>query len=335
MRNLNAGFEGQFTPGLLADAWHGEHSALQPAGNAATEIAALFWAMAVGAAVIWLLMVALGAYAFRTHQGLHPPRLPWFIIGGGMAVPSVVLAVLLGFGLSAMPRLVGPAPQGALRVHVTGEQWWWRVSYETPTSPEAERIERIELANEIHLPVDRPVEFVLDSADVIHSFWIPSLAGKVDTFPGRTTRLVVTPTSEGVYQGVCAEFCGGSHAWMEFTVVVESAKAFDTWLTSQAAPAVATPDEASTRGQTLFRQQGCGACHTVRGHVARSRVGPDLTHIGGRHSIAAGRLPNGHEALIRWLRDPKGLKPEGLMPSFAMLPEDDLAALATYLHALK
>ncbi len=302
MLNLIAYCNGTaFSPGLLlADAWHGKHSALEPAGNAASEIATLFWAMVVGGTVIWLLMFALGVYSFRTHQGLHPPRLPWFIIGGGMAVPSVVLAVLLGFGLSAMPRLVGPAPEGSLRVHVTGEQWWWRVSYEHPASADAQRVE---LANEIHLPVDRPVEFVLDSADVIHSFWIPSLAGKVDTFPGRATRLVVTPTNEGVYQGICAEFCGGAHAWMEFTVVVEPAEAFEAWLAEQAASANASNDEVAARGQSLFRQQGCGACHSLRGHVARSRVGPDLTHVGSRHSIAAGRLPNG--SAIRRVLSPR------------------------------
>ncbi len=326
-------YSAPFVPGiLLADVWHGKHSALEPAGTAASEIATLFWAMAVGAAVIWLSMIVLGVYCFRTHQGMHPPRLPWFIIGGGMAVPSVVLAVLLGFGLSAMPRLVGPAPEGSLRVHVTGEQWWWRVSYEHPQGLDTQRVE---LANEIHLPVDRAVEFVLDSADVIHSFWIPSLAGKVDTFPGRETRLVVTPTSEGVYQGICAEFCGGAHAWMEFTVVVESPEAFDAWLAEQATPSNTLHDEGATRGRTLFRQQGCGACHSIRGNVARSRVGPDLTHVGSRHSIAAGRLPNDRLSLVRWLRDPKGLKPEALMPSFAMLSDEDLESLAAYLHGLK
>lgn len=317
---------------FLADAWHGAHSALDPAGDAATEIATLFWVMAVGAAIIWLAMVGLGIYSFRTHQGLHSPRLPWFIIGGGMAVPSVVLAVLLGFGLSAMPRLVGPAPSGALRVYVTGEQWWWRVAYGHPANSDSQRVE---LANEIHLPVDRPVEFVLNSSDVIHSFWIPSLAGKVDTFPGRTTRLVLTPTCEGIYQGICAEFCGGSHAWMEFTVVVESAEAFEEWLAAQATSAFAVENETAAQGQLLFRRHGCGACHTVRGQVSRSRVGPDLTHVGSRHSLAAGRLPNDRESLMRWLRDPKELKPEALMPSFAMLSDKDLTFLAAYLNGLK
>jgi cytochrome c oxidase subunit 2 len=251
------------------------------------------------------------------------------IIGGGAVVPTLVLAVLVVYGLAPIPALLAPAPDGSLKISVSGEQWWWRVRYELSEGG------AVALANEIRLPVGRPVEFRLESPDVIHSFWIPSLAGKIDMIPGRVTRLALTPTKVGVFRGACAEYCGTSHALMSFYVVVEEQEAFERWLAAQQAPAAApsAPDAAS--GQELFLANGCGACHMIRGTPARGVVGPDLTHIGSRVSIGAGILPNNAETLMRWIARTDHVKPAVIMPAFGMLPQKDLQALARYLEGLK
>ncbi len=198
-------------------------------------------------------------------------------------------------GLSMLPDLVAPAPEGSLKIVVSGEQWWWRVRYLPPGG------EAIVLANEIRLPVGEPVEFRLESPDVIHSFWIPSLGGKMDMIPGRLTRLALEPTRTGVFRGVCAEYCGTSHALMSFYVVVMEKEEFDRWLAHQAAPAEPPAEPLAARGQELFLANGCGACHTVRGTPADGVIGPDLTHVGSRLSLAAGILPNEPDAFQRWI----------------------------------
>jgi cytochrome c oxidase subunit 2 len=307
----------------------GAQSALAPAGRSAERIADLFWWMAGGAAVVWVSVLALGVYAVRANSGPSRRQAALLIIGGGAVVPTVVLAVLLVFGLSLLPELVAPAPEGSLRVSVTGEQWWWRVRYEVPEG------KAVRLANEIRLPVGEPVEFRLASADVIHSFWIPSLGGKVDMIPGRQTRLALHPTRTGVFRGVCAEYCGASHALMAFTVVVQERADFDRWLEGQAAPARSPTTELAERGRDVFLASGCGACHTVRGTAAGGVVGPDLTHVGSRRSLAAGTLPAEPEDFHRWVAHPKTVKPEVIMPHFGMLPPDDLRALAAYLDGLE
>jgi cytochrome c oxidase subunit 2 len=231
--------------------------------------------------------------------------------------------------LAPLPALLAPAPGGSLKITVLGEQWWWRVQYQSAGG------DPIVLANEIRLPVGEPVEFRLESPDVIHSFWIPSLAGKIDMIPGRVTRLSLTPTRTGVFRGACAEYCGTSHAWMSFYVVVEEKTAFDRWLTNQKAPARPLSEPVSMRGQELFVANGCGACHTIRGTQARGVLGPDLTHVGGRLSLGAGMLPNNAETLLRWIARTEQVKPGVLMPAFGMLPNEDLKALAAYMEALK
>src|SRR5690606_37438883 len=186
----------------------------------------------------------------------------------------------------------------ALRVRVTGEQYWWRVEYQV--SGDAP----VTLANEVRLPVGEPVEFELLSPDVIHSFWIPALGGKIDMIPGRTNRLRLTPARVGEFRGVCAEFCGTAHAWMAFPVVVMEPVAFDAWLEHQRADAAPTaPAENIRRGEALFLGTGCGACHTVRGTPADGVVGPDLTHVGSRLSLGAGVLKNEPEDFVRWIAD--------------------------------
>lgn len=311
----------------LVSGCQGPQSALDPAGKGASDLANLFWVMAVGGAVIWLIVVGLGVYSlFRPESG-NRKKAAVYIIGGGVIFPTLILAVLLSYGLSMLPQLVAPPPEGSLRISVTGYQWWWRIHY-------YEGSQMIELANEIHLPVDEPVEFILTAGDVIHSFWIPSLGGKVDMIPGRQNRLTLYPTRTGTFRGSCAEFCGTSHALMSFDVVVEERAAFERWLAHQAAVA-APPTRELEAGHDLFLANGCGACHALRGTSATGSVAPDLTHVGSRLSLAAGTLRNEPSDFRQWLSEPSQLKPDALMPHFSMLPASDLQKLASYMESLR
>lgn len=308
----------------------GIQSTLDPAGREAKSIADLFWWMTAGAVVIWLAVILLTVYAARTRSEARNQRRDRFlIIGGGAVVPTVVLTVLLVYGLAPIPVLLAPAPEGSLKIIVSGEQWWWRVRYFPPGG------EPFELANEIRLPVAEPVQFQLDSPDVIHSFWIPSLAGKIDMIPGRVTYLSLHPTKMGVYRGACAEYCGTSHALMNFYVEVMSKEEFSSWVVQQAQPSQPPAEPTAARGQELFLATGCNACHTVRGTPARGVIGPDLTHVGSRLSLAAGTMPNEPDAFRRWIAHTAEVKPAVNMPSFHMLPPEDQQALAAFLEGLK
>jgi cytochrome c oxidase subunit 2 len=228
-----------------------------------------------------------------------------------------------------LPPLLAPAPEGSLRIAVTGEQYWWRVRYLRDDGAP------VELANEIRLPVGEPVELTLDSRDVIHSFWIPSLGGKMDMIPGRRTRLVLEPTRIGELRGACAEFCGTSHAHMGFAAVVTDRAGFDAWLAEQALPARTPAGPAATRGGELFLANGCGACHTVRGTPANGVLGPDLTHVGSRRTIGAGVLPTSREGFAAWIARTAELKPKVHMPAFGMLAAGDVKDIAAYLEGLE
>jgi cytochrome c oxidase subunit 2 len=308
----------------------GVQSALDPAGRGAERISDLFWWMAAGAAAVWVMVIGLAIYAIHLRPERHSRRhARLYIIGGGAVVPTLVLAVLLAYGLSLLPDLIAPAPEGSLKIAVSGEQWWWRVRYQPAGGT------TVELANEIRVPVGEPVQFLLESPDVIHSFWIPPLAGKMDMIPGRSTRLAVEPTRTGVFRGACAEYCGTAHALMNFYVVVLEKDEFARWLDQQSQPAE-TPSEArAVRGSEVFLANGCGACHTVRGTSASGAVGPDLTHVGSRLSVGAGLLPNEPDDFERWIARTANVKPGVHMPSFGMLPVEDLRSLAIYLNGLK
>jgi cytochrome c oxidase subunit 2 len=308
----------------------GSQSALDPGGREASRVLDLFWIMTIGAAAIWLSVVALAVYATYFARAPLPPKLGRrLVIGGGVAFPVIALAVLLVYGLALLPEFLRPAPDGALKIQVTGHQWWWRVRYLR------EGAAPVDTANELHLPVGRTVEFQLDSADVIHSFWIPALGGKVDMIPGRSTRLVLEPTREGVYRGVCAEYCGTSHALMAFFAIVRAERDFERWLAEQAEPARSPERASGRRGGRVFLASGCGACHTVRGTRADGVVGPDLTHVGSRSQLGGGNLPAEPWAFRRFVAAPDEVKPGVHMPAFRMLPAEDLDSLAAYLEGLK
>lgn len=209
--------------GLICCACAGPRSALSPAGAEAERIATLFWWMLAGAGVVWLGVVGLTLFAMKARGEADRSKKANWIIVGGAAAPAGVLAVLLLFGLAMLPDLLAVPPNGTLRVHVTAEQWWWRFRYVAPGKAP------FETANELRLPLGEPVEFLLHSHNVIHSFWIPSLGGKVDVIPGRVNRLVLHPTRTGTFLGTCAEYCGTGHSNMAMEAIVVSKDAFQTW----------------------------------------------------------------------------------------------------------
>ncbi len=314
---------------LVLAGCEGPMSTLAPAGRAAERMAELFWWLTGGAFVVWIVVIGLAVYAIRITRPHNRRRAAVLIIGGGAVLPTIILAGYLVYGLSMLPGILEPAPEGSLRVHVSGEQWWWRVRYPTETGGS------VELANEIRMPVGEPVEFILESPDVIHSFWIPSLGGKVDMVPGRVNRLTLEATKTGVFRGACAEYCGESHALMSFYAVVMERDAFDEWLRDQALPAASPESQVAATGEELFLANGCGACHAVRGTAADGVVGPDLTHVGSRLSLGAAVLANERDDFVRWVAETDRVKPGVHMPAFGMLPEDELRALAAYLEGLR
>jgi cytochrome c oxidase subunit II len=239
------------------------------------------------------------------------------------------LVILLSFGLRSMPELLDHGGNGEPRIRISGEQWWWRVRYEMSGGA------KFELANELRLPRGVRMPLYLESPDVIHSFWVPSLAGKIDMIPGRVNRMALHPTRTGVFNGVCAEYCGVSHARMLFHVVVVEQDEFDAWANAQQAPAHAPETSEATHGAELFAMHGCGACHSVRGTSARGVIGPDLTHVGSRVSLGAGILDNDVAGFVTWLEKTKEVKPGVHMPAFNMMSEADRRAVGAYLDGLQ
>ncbi|MFU0505180.1 cytochrome c oxidase subunit II [Pseudaminobacter sp. NGMCC 1.201702] len=318
-----------FFPACVAGC-SGIQSALDPAGTEADSVARLFWVMVAGGAAIWIGVVALLLYANRSRRRVHSERTASLLIfWGGAVFPSVVLALLLGYAFWLMPAIrpwAAFADTPSLRIAVVGEQFWWRVTY-LPADGRAPVVS----ANEIRLPVGERVEITLESRDVIHSFWIPPLGGKMDMIPGRINRLSLLATRTGTFRGPCAEFCGTSHALMAFAVVAMEPAAFDDWLDARSSP---SPNVAAT-GLNAFLANGCGACHTIKGTQARGEIGPDLSHVGSRETLGAGILPNTQVAIARFIAGPEEIKPGVKMPAFGMLPPQEIDAIAAYLKGLK
>lgn len=319
-----------FIPSMLAEALAGwPPPVLDPAGPFNTPIVVLSWALFVMAAGVTLVVaIATGLALFggaTWKRRLGGKRLVWI---GGLAFPLVVLSVLLIWGLTLTSRLSEAPPPGEMRVRVTGEVWWWRVAYLDSQGREA-----MQDANEIHIPAGRPVTFELESADVIHAFWIPRLGGKVDMIPGRRNIARLQADEPGVYAGQCAEFCGGPHALMGLVVVAHSPKDFERWRQSRLTPSAAPADPLSQRGAQVFEQSGCGACHAIAGTTADGLAGPDLTHVGSRRSLGAGILPNNRGTLAGWTADSQTIKPGNRMPAYKVLSGADLQAVAAYLES--
>ncbi len=290
--------------------------------------------MVVGGGLIWLLVIGLVVFASRWQKTpVREATAGKLILFGGVVFPVVVLAILLTYAVWLMPAMrpwFGGDGEGLRRIEVTAEQFWWRVRY----LDESGAVIR-ESANEVRMPVGERVLFRLKAKDVIHSFWIPAIGGKMDAIPGRTNELQLEATKAGSYRGVCAEFCGTSHALMAFTVEAVEPDAFEAWVASTPAAKDIAETPASQRGLTLFLRHGCSACHSISGTEAAGRIGPDLTAFGLRPTVGAGTLPNTQDNLVRFIRYPDFVKPGVLMPSFAMLPQDDVVAIADYLKGLQ
>jgi cytochrome c oxidase subunit 2 len=276
-----------------------------------------------------VLVMLLGAYALLRRPRAVSSRL--WVLGGGVAFPTVVLVALLAYALTVGNALSVVAPESAPVVTITGKQWWWEVRYLKPGETEAIAVS----ANELHLPAGRVVRLVLESGDVIHSFWVPQLSGKVDMIPGRSNQLVLRAERPGVYRAQCAEYCGAQHAWMALNVVAHEPDDYERWIEREAQPHRGAGDgDGDERGRALFETAGCANCHTIRGTSAAGRLGPDLTHVARRLTLGAGALAMSRGALAGWIANSQKHKPGNLMPAIQLSPED-LQTLVDYVGSLR
>lgn len=306
-----------------------------PAGDAATQ---LNWAaiiISIAVSVIIGLLVIAGVWRRRAPQGADEIQavpverrgdgVRWIWIG--VAITSVVLLAVLIWTVAALMAVANPSRPPQLTIAVTGHQWWWEAVYKSP-----DPTQRFVTANELHIPVGQPVRIELLSADVIHSFWVPALAGKTDTIPGRRNIAWLQADKPGRYMGQCTEYCGQQHAHMSFTVVAEPPAQFEAWRRRQLAPppAPTTPEQAEGLHLVVVK---CGACHAIRGTDAGGHTAPDLTHLMSRSELASGAVPNTPAGLSGWIANPQGVKPGTRMPTL-FLSGPELNAVRSYLLTL-
>jgi cytochrome c oxidase subunit 2 len=317
-------------------------SILDSAGPQAGRIESLWWVFFwVSTVVFVLVMIALVMAVVRSWRRggerldplLDPPhereRRMAKTVGGAAAATILILFGLLVASVSTGRAVLSPPPPEALGIEVVGHQWWWEIKYEDPVPSR-----NFTTANEIHIPVGRPVRVKTRSADVIHSFWVPNLHGKRDLIPDFPSETWLQADRPGIFRGQCAEFCGHQHANMSLVVVAEPPAAFESWRAAQlqAPPPPTTP--LLRRGQEVFLALPCPTCHTIAGTPAGGKTAPDLTHLASRRTLAAGTLPNTRGHLAGWILDPQTAKPGNKMPAVA-LESDDLQALLGYLESLR
>lgn len=313
----------------------GIQSALNPKSSQAAQIAALWWVMlAVFTVVLLGVMVLLAAAVSKRSKDGNPTELSEqqkrnMVLIGGVIIPVVVLFVFIAYSVVVGRYTASVPAETAVTIEIVGYQWWWDVRYKIK-----DRHLDVRTANEIHIPVGVQVKFVLESRDVIHSFWMPNFQGKIDLIPGRKNYTWVTANEPGVFRGQCAEFCGLQHAKMSFMVISETEEEFYAWLERETQPAREPTTPAQTRGREVFQTTSCTMCHTIRGTTALAEVAPDLTHIGSRRTLAAGTLPNTRGHLGGWLANPQSIKQGSRMPNL-YLSNEELQALIAYLESLK
>jgi cytochrome c oxidase subunit II len=315
----------------------GWQSALDPQGPQAASLHWLIWVFFAVSAIIWTLVMLVLVIALlrRRASGQEPVstnqagerRASVFVAGSLAATILTVGALTLISYLST--HSVAASPNAPIHIRVRGFQWWWEVTYLDPT-PSRNFI----TANEIHIPVGQPVTVDLLAMDVIHSFWVPNLAGKQDLIPGRLNQLTFTASRPGRYRGQCAEFCGLQHAHMAMLIVADEPQEYERWRERQiaTAPAAATPEQ--DRGRQVFTEKACAACHAIRGTPAAGTLGPDLTHVAGREYIGAGVMPTTRGSLAAWIADPQGAKPGNNMP-LVPLSAEELRSVSAYLASLQ
>jgi cytochrome c oxidase subunit 2 len=277
------------------------------------------------------ILVLMGAFRHRRESHDLVVRsgsgVRWVVVGG-MIVPGIILVLTFAFTIATEDATAAPPSDPAVTVQVIGHRWWWEVKY--PSDPS----HTIVTANEIHVPIGQPVRLVLTSADVIHSFWIPQLAGKTDVIPGQRNVAWIQADKAGIYRGQCTEYCGLQHANMAAFVVAEPPAQFAQWLDTQSKNAGPPKDPDAADGLAVFQKSACATCHAIRGSDALGQVGPDLTHVAGRMTLAAGALENTRGNLAGWIGNSQAIKPGNDMPTMTLSPAD-LQALVSYLETLK
>ena len=318
----------------------GKHGIIQSTGPQSSQIEWLYWVVFWILVVVYVLVVAgFTRAAARTHNSAREmlpiiknpegDRKAHWAVGSAVSITVLTLFAILFMSVITGKKVEGLTSRNPVTIQITGHQWWWEVIYPNPQADQT-----VTTANEIHIPVGQPVVVLTNSADVIHSFWAPSIHGKRDLLPGYSSAFWVQVDQPGVYHGQCAEFCGLQHAHMGFSIVAQSNSDFEAWKSQQLKPAPAPTEAETIHGRDVFLTHACVMCHTIRGTDAGSRVGPDLTHLASRAMIAAETLPNTPGALAGWIVDPQRIKPGNKMTPNP-LPGDDLQALITYLQTLK
>jgi cytochrome c oxidase subunit II len=314
---------------LLLSGCEGAPSILDARGQGAARIEGLWWLLfwiATGVFVVVLaLLVVSVARARRAEDEIRKevPRGELFIVLAGVVVPTLILTGVFVVSLRDMSSLADRGRQARMTIEVIGHNWWWEARYPNGAVT----------ANEMHIPVGEPVRLKLMTADVIHSFWVPQLQAKTDLVTGRVNYMWLDADEPGRYRGQCAEFCGLQHTNMIFFVEADPAQDFEEWLENEAAPA-AVPGGSAAEGEEIFMTTTCVGCHAVRGTEATAQVGPDLTHLAARKTIAAGLIPNTRDDLATWITDPQSVKPGTTMPP-TELDADELDALLDYLQQLR
>ena len=302
---------------------------LSPEAQAITDLWVITLWICVGIFAVVAGIVGYSLARHRWREGMHDPEQ----IAGNVrveviwtVVPFVIVLVLFGLTVQAMERADPAPPPGEPDLIIVGHQFWWEVR-----SPKYGYV----TANEIHIPVGEAVSIRLDTADVLHEFWVPQLTRKMTAVPGRGNHIWMRADAPGVYQGVCSEFCGTQHAWMRFEVIAEPREQFEAWVRNQQRAATRpTGGGSAASGERLFRELSCVNCHAIRGVAGTSNAGPDLTHLASRRHLGAGIQPNTPENLRAWMHDPQGMKPGVLMPNFN-LTEQQLDDLMAFLGGLK
>jgi cytochrome c oxidase subunit II len=307
---------------------------LDPRGPRAARIADLWWLMfwlgtAVYVIVLGLLFFVMFAPRARLPEVVNSRRFGkgTFVLVGGAIIPGIILGAVLIATMWTQRVLSAPEPT-ALTIEVTGFQFWWSVRY---------REHGIITANELYIPVGQRVQVELLSADVIHSFWVPRISEKLDMFPGYTNSLILHADEPGTYVGICAEFCGLQHARMQFMVVALPEQEFAAWVARQSRPAAAPPDELTQRGLEVYVNRDCVSCHSITGlanAAGADIIGPDLTHLASRTTLAAGTMDNTPGNLAAWIVNPQGIKPGNRMPN-SILSAEELEALLAFLSTLE
>jgi len=320
--------------GLILAGCGSPQSILTTHSPQAHNIMLLWWWMLAAAVIVFGGAVGLLVTAWVRRA---TPGLPLFgerenvsegmVLVFGIVVPVVTLVVLFGVANIYLVKQTSPPSPGstAMTIDVIGHQWWWEVHY-----PGTDAV----TANEIHIPVDTRVDVIATTADVIHSFWVPSLNRKVDMIPGRRNRVLLYSTATGVFRGQCSQFCGVQHAHMALSVDVQTASAYRAWLANMAAPARRPTTAEAVAGEHQFMDDQCESCHEIRGLTGDVSVGPDLTHVASRHTLAALTIPNNARELAAWIHDPQSIKPGVRMPDLG-LSDTQVNELVAYLETLR